>query len=104
MNQQLALEFVRQRMLQMGVKRYHFELLFLYANKIADVYKLYNEFWYLIDWTQNITITSDTTIYSNTSYGGLVLTSPPEFTGTVRIVHEINGGPVQFIRVIILES
>jgi hypothetical protein len=100
MNEEFVLEFIRQRMQQMGVESYHYEAGFLFAQKTLQVFELSNEIWYMVGLPLNIRIISDTVYYSYTATK-LISTNPPEFTGHVSIISSLDNQPLQYIRVVI---
>lgn len=100
MNEQFVLEFIRQRMQQLGVRNYHYEALFLFAQKTTQEFNLSNEIWYMVGKPLNIKIVSDTAYYFYTTLN-LISINPPEFTGRVNIISAFDNQPLQFIKVII---
>jgi hypothetical protein len=103
MNEEFVLEFVRQRMIQLGVKSYHYEALFLFAQKTLQQFNLDNEIWYMVGRPLNIKIFADTAYYYYTSTK-LVSINPPEFSGRVNIISTLDNQPLSFIRVIIQKA
>jgi hypothetical protein len=103
MNEQFVLEFIRQRMQQLGVCSYHYEAMFLFAQKARQEFNLSNEIWYMVGRPLNISITSDTAIYHYTTLK-LVSINPPEFTGRVSIISNLDNQPLALIKVIIQKA
>jgi hypothetical protein len=103
MNEQFVLEFIRQRMQQLGVSCYHYEAMFLFVMKVPQTYNLSNEIWYMVGRPLNISISSDTALYNYTTVK-LVSINPPEFTGRVTMVSTLDNQPLALIKVIIQKA
>ena len=103
MNEQFVLEFIRQRMQELGVSCYHYEAMFFFVMKTPLTFNLSNEIWYMVGRPMNITITSDTALYSYIP-SKLVSINPPEFTGRVSFVSTLDNQPIALIKVIIKKA
>lgn len=103
MNEQFIIEFIRQRMCEQDVCEYHFEPFFYVPLKTGQTFYLSNEVWYLVGLPTQVTISSDTAIYSST--GSFTSILPAEFSGNVRIISaEDTTVPLHFIRLIIQKA
>lgn len=101
MTDKAVIEFVRQRMEQMGVESFHFEAMQLVIPKdVPQLFNLYNELWYLVGLPQNIKIISDTAYYFYSTLA-FSMFNPPEFTGSVAITSTTDNNILEFVRVII---
>ena len=97
------LEYVKQRMNEMGFEKFHYEPIRVLANATRTEVKAYNEYYYLLSKSvqPTLVIKSDTNIFNEANaYYAFNYYRIQEFTGLIEISQAVAPIDLQFLRVV----
>lgn len=96
------MNYIRQRMAEMGYEKYHWEAIRIQSTAVPFTINGYNEFYYLVSKTVelDLVIISDTRVFTEAaSYSNFNYYNIQEFSGAIKI-SQAQAIDYEFIRVV----